>query len=198
MRRHLAATAALLALAACKVEPTPREFYTQRDPGRVEQQDAAGEIRVRVRNFAEALARGDRAEAVEALAPQPLAVVSGVDGNGGITRRGPQGLAQALDSVHLPAPATARAPDLEVQVGFREGMGWFSTHLEVIPLAAPTSQTVRMRASGVFARDRGAWRLQQLHLSLPSVPPPPADSAAADTASTDPARAGAAATDPAP
>ncbi|HEX8697139.1 MAG TPA: nuclear transport factor 2 family protein [Longimicrobium sp.] len=190
--RHLATAALLLALAACKVERTPPGFYKERDPGRVEQQDAAGEIRVRVRSFADGLGRGDRADAVDALYPLDLAQVVGVDGNARLTRLGPVGLRQALDSLSLPAPAVARTPDLAVQVGLREGMGWFSTHLELLPTGAPAREPLWLRASGVFTRDRGAWRLAQLHLSRAWQPPDTtsadttrADSAAADTAGKD-------------
>jgi hypothetical protein len=184
--RHLATAAMLLALAACKVERTPRGFYTQRDPGIVERQEAEGEIRDRVRNFAEDLGRGDRADAVEALVPVDLAQVIGVDGNGGLNRLGARGLMQALDSVALPAPAVARTPDLQVQVGLREGMGSFATHVELLPMGAGSSP-LRLRATGIFIRDRGAWRLSQIHLSHALLPP--ADTAAADTTAGDTAAA---------
>ncbi len=185
--RHIATVAMLLALAACKVERTPRDFYTQRDPGVVEQQEAQGEIRDRVRNFAEHLGRGDRVDAVEAVAPVDQAQVIGMDGNAGLSRLGPQGLMQALDSVALPAPAVARTPDLQVQVGLREGMASFTTHMEFIPMGSAATRPLRMRATGVFVRDRGAWRLSQIHLSHALVPPP-ADTAARDTAAADSAQ----------
>lgn len=178
--RHLAAAACVMALAACKVEPTPRGFYMERDPGVVEQQESAGEIRGRVRSFAESLGRGDRADAVEALAPVDLAQVIGEDVNSGLTRIGPMGLRSALDSMTLPAPAVARTPDLTVQVGLREGMGAFSTHIELLP--AGGQPPLRLRATGVFTRDRGEWRLAQMHLSRPWTPP---DTARADTADAD-------------
>lgn len=184
--RHLAAAACLLALSACKVERTPRDFYTERDPGVVEQQESAGEIRGRVRSFAESLGRGDRADAVEALAPVDLAQVIGADVNSNLTRIGPAGLRSALDSMALPGPSVARTPDLAVQVGLREGMGWFSTHVELLPASA--RPPVRLRLTGVFTRDRGEWRLAQMHLSRPWTPPAPADPADADTTAADSAR----------
>jgi hypothetical protein len=185
--RHLAVAAALLALAACKVERTPPEFYRERNPAVVEQQDAEGEIRVRVRNFAEGLGRGDRSDAVDALYPLDLAQVIGVDGNQNLTRIGPLGLRQALDSLQLPAPGVARTPDLQVRVGLREGLGSFTTHLELLPVGTPPREPLWLRASGVFTRDRGAWRLAQLHLSRPWQPPDTlsADTAGADTAAAD-------------
>lgn len=165
MRHTLLASAALLSLAACKVERTPREFYTQRDPAVVDQKEAAGEIRARVRSFAEELGRGDRAGAAEALLPQEGVLVIGVDAHDGVTRIGPAGLAQALDSVELPVPSVARTPDLQVQVGLRDGTGSFSTPIELMP--ASGGDPVALRASGVFAQQGGQWRLVQIHLSRP-------------------------------
>lgn len=185
--RHLAPAALLLALAACQVERTPPEFYRERNPGLVEQQDAEGEIRVRVRNFAEGLGRGDRGDAVDAVYPLDLAQVIGVDDNRHLTRIGPLGLRQALDTLQLPAPAVARTPDLQVRVSLREGLGSFSTHLELLPVGTPAREPLWLRASGVFTRDRGAWRLAQLHLSRAWQPPDTAstDTAGADTAAAD-------------
>jgi len=189
--RLIAAAALLLpALAACKVERTPREFYTQRNPARIDQQEAAGEIRDRVRNFAEDLGRGDRAGAVEALAPLDLALVIGVADQAGLTRLGRAGLAAELDTLQLPVPAVARTPDLAVQVGLTDGMGWFSTHLELLPVAGAAREPMRLRASGVFTRDRGEWRLSALHLSRGEPPPAAADSLAADSAEADAADGG--------
>lgn len=180
--RHLAAAALLLALAACEVERTPPEFYKERNPALVEQQDAEGEIRARVRSFADGLGRGDRGDAADALYPLDLAQVIGADGNRNLTRIGPLGLRQALDSLRLPSPAVARTPDLQVRVGLREGLGSFTTHLELLPVGTPAREPLWLRASGVFTRDRGAWRLAQLHLSRAWQPP---DTLAADTAGAD-------------
>ena len=188
--RHLAIATLLLALAACKVERTPREFYTQRNPARIDQQEAAGEIRARVRNFAEDLGRGDRAGAVEALAPLDLTLVMGVAEHRGMRRLGRAGVAAALDSLQLPVPAVARMPDLEVQVGLNDGMGWFSTHLELLPLTGESRAPQRLRASGVFSRDRGEWRLAALHLSRGEPDPAPPDSAASDSTEADSADGG--------
>lgn len=199
MRHTLLAFAALLSLAACKVERTPREFYTQRDPAVVDQKEAAGEIRARVRSFAEELGRGDRAGAVEALLPQEGVLVIGVDAHDGVARLGPAGLAQALDSVELPVPSVARTPDLQVQVGLRDGTGSFSTPIELMP--ASGGDPVSLRASGVFAQQGGQWRLTQIHLSRPWTRP---DTAAAERGDTthhprgDSARRATAAADSAP
>ena len=188
-------TAALLALtlAACgdapvRVERTPREFYTQRDPSLVERREGADEIRARVRNFAEGLARGDRPFAAAALGPNELTEVIGTDANGGVLRRGPEGLVIALALVPVPSPAVARTPDLEVDVSSRGLVGWFTTHLELLPVGGPLQDAVQMRATGVFQRDRGEWRLAQIHLSEPVAVPrrrPGADATSPDSAAPD-------------
>jgi SnoaL-like protein len=182
--RRILPAAALLALpllAACKVERTPSQFYTERDPAVVERRDAEDEI------------RGDREGAVSALLPQDLAHVIGVDANAGLVRIGPAGVAATVAEIDAVAPAVARTPDLRVQVELREGLGWFATHVELLPAGPPPREVVRLRASGVMERVRGSWRLVQLHLSEAQAPPPPApaDTSAADPAEVDPAEAGA-------
>lgn len=181
-----AAAALLVALAACdlvKVERTPRGFYTQRDPARIDQQEAASEIRARVRNFAEELGRGNRGRAITAINPTEDVLVIGSDASGGVARIGPRGLAEALDSIAVAAPTVARTPDLRVEVGLREQTGWFSTPIQFMtPGGAAPDQW--LRASGVFSQDRGDWKLVQIHLSRPYVAPDTtrADSARGDTA----------------
>jgi ketosteroid isomerase-like protein len=190
VHRRLLPLVPLLALSACKVEETPREFSTQRDPARVERQEGSDEIRTRVRSFAESLARGDQAGAAVALGATQLTEVVGVDANRGVQRIGPAGLAAALAEVHAPAPAFARTPDLRVDVSGRGLVGWFSTHLELLSPTGPLQAAQQLRVTGVFQRDRGEWRLAQIHLSRPEAPPPsPADSARADSARTDSAGA---------
>jgi ketosteroid isomerase-like protein len=192
VHRRLLPLVPLLALSACKVEETPREFYTQRDPASVERQEGSDEIRTRVRSFAESLARGDQAGAALALGATQLTEVVGVDANGGVQRMGPAGLAAALAEVDAPAPAFARTPDLRVDVSGRGLVGWFSTHLELLSPTGPLQAAQQLRVTGVFQRDRGEWRLAQIHLSRPEAPPPSpagADSARADGAVADSAGA---------
>jgi hypothetical protein len=172
-RPFTAAAAALLALAGCdfmKVERTPRTFYTQRDPARIDQQEAASEIRARVRNFAEEMGRGNRARAMTAINPTEDVLVIGSDASGGVARIGVRGLAEALDSVPVPAPAVARTPDLRVEVGLREQTGWFSTPIQFIG-AGSAAPDQWLRASGVFSQDRGDWKLVQIHISRAYVAP---------------------------
>jgi SnoaL-like domain len=85
----------------------------------------------------------------------------------------------ALALVRGPVPAVARTPDLRVEVSSEGLVGWFSTHVELLPTDQPLQNAVQMRASGVFRRDRGEWRLLQIQLSRPheTPPPEPADSA---------------------
>lgn len=177
-----AAAALLVALAGCdfvKVERTPRSFYTQRDPARIDQQSAASEIRARVRNFAEELGRGNRARAMTALNPTEDVLVIGSDASGGVARIGVRGLAEALDSVPVPAPAVARTPDLRVEVGLREQTGWFSTPIQFIG-AGSAAPDQWLRLSGVYSQDRGDWKLVQIHISRAYVAP---DTVRADSAS---------------
>lgn len=196
MHRAPAVAAALLALAACEIRPTPQEYLDPRDPAAVERREAEQELAARVGAFREALARGNRPDAVAALAPAAEAHVLGVDFNDGRPRFGPIGVAEALQDLRLPAGAVARTPDLRVESGTREGaLGWFATHLEVLPVvgAGVGGAPQWLRVSGVFIRREGEWRLLQLHLSEGELPAPARpDSAAADSA----AGAGPAATAP--
>ena len=180
---RLTLAAALLALAACEVNQTPPQVLNPRNPSEVEQRDAEQEIAARVGAFREALLRGDRGAAVEALAPVGTAHVMGPDGNDGRALLGTDGLRATLDSLALPTGAVARTPDMHVEADAQEGTGWFATHLELFPVAQG-GQVERLRMSGVFARQEGAWRLLQLHLSRPDAP---ADTTAADSAEASPA-----------
>lgn len=182
MHRSLVATAALLSLAACKVDRTPPEFYSHPDPAVVDRQEAADEIRTRVRVFAESVGRMETGEAVQALAPDSMATVVGVDDNGGMARLGAPGLSAAVAGLDITSPTIVRTPDL--RVGASQGMGWFSTHLQLLSTSAATAP-VLLRMSGVFVRERGEWRLAEAHISRPgtatpaSAPPP--SPAAADS-----------------
>lgn len=179
--QRIAAAAALLALAACQVAPTPQEYLDPRDPAIVERRESEQELAARVGAFREALARGNRAAAVQALVPAPDTHVMGVDFNDGRPRYGAEGIAEALADLRLPAGAVARTPDLRVEAETREGgLGWFATHLEVLPVVGAGGEPQSLRVSGVFVRREGEWRLLQLHLSEAERPAPTApDSATA-------------------
>lgn len=183
---RLTVAAALLALAACEVNQTPPHVLNPRNPSEVEQRDAEQEIAARVGAFREALLRGDRGAAVDALAPVGTAHVMGPDGNDGRALLGTDGLRATLDSLALPTGAVARTPDMHVEADAQEGTGWFATHLELFPVAQG-GRVERLRMSGVFARQEGAWRLLQLHLSRADAPPAAAGTTAADSAEASPA-----------
>jgi hypothetical protein len=180
-----ALAAALLALSACRVDRTPDEYLNPRNPAQVEQREAANEIAARVGAFREALARGNHADAAGALGPTAETHVMGIGFNDGRSGLGPQGLAAALQELELPRGAVARTPDLRVEADAREGLAWFATHVELLPVVGVGGAPQRLRVSGVFSRREGDWRLAQLHLSrgqMPPPPPPAPDSAAADSA----------------
>jgi hypothetical protein len=154
----------VLALAGCRIQRTPPEYLDQRDPGEVDRQEAANEIRARVGAFRQALTRGDRGTAAAALSPVGLSHVIGLDAHGGLPRYGPGGLAAALDELEIPSVSVARTPDLRVEVSLRQGVGWFATHVELFPVGGD-GEPQSFRMTGVMARDRGEWRLAQVHFS---------------------------------
>jgi hypothetical protein len=161
--RLLLIAAALLALAGCRVQRTPAEYLDQRDPAEVDRQEAADEIRARIGAFRQGLSRGDRATAAAALIPTGLTHVISLERHGGLPRYGPRGLAGALEEIELPGVSVARTPDLRVELSLRQGVGWFATHVELFPVGPGDPQVFRM--TGVMVRDRGEWRLAQVHLS---------------------------------
>jgi hypothetical protein len=155
--------AAVLSLSACEINRTPEELLQQRDPAEVDRQEAADEVRVRVGAFRQAIQRGDRSAAAAALQPSGLAHVIGLDAHGRLPRYGPLGLLAAIEELPVPEGAVARTPDLRVETSGREGVGWFATHVELLPLRGGEPAAFRM--TGVMARDRGEWRLTQVHFS---------------------------------
>lgn len=172
MHRAPALAAALLALAACRVDRTPDEYLNPRDPAQVERREAENEIAARVGAFSESLARGNQTDAVGALLPAPETHVMGTGANEGRPRFGPLGLSAALRDLELPRGAVGRTPDLRVEADAREGLAWFATHLEILPVVGAGGQPQRLRVSGVFSRREGEWRLVQIHVSRAEVPPP--------------------------
>ncbi|HET6762608.1 MAG TPA: nuclear transport factor 2 family protein [Longimicrobiaceae bacterium] len=186
MHRSHAALAALLLVAACKVDRTPRSFY-DRQPAAVDQDAAVNELRARVLAFANGLEKGNTRAAVSALSPSPDAVVFPLDGDDGHYTAGGEGINRALGELGVPAPMAARTPDLTVRANVKGNLGWFSTHLELLPMGAE-GQFQRVRASGAFVRDGGEWHLAQIHLSRAAPLPAAVDSAAADSLRRDSAR----------
>ncbi len=187
------ALSATMLLAACKIERTPRQFYSQRDPAAAERELFAAELTDRVAAMGPALDRGDAGGAVFALSPAPDAYVIGP--GGGTPALGPEGLAEVLRAVRDTAPAAVRLDGVRVSFGPRAQTAWVAAGVEVTPTgpgaagAAPDT----LRFTGVYQRVRGEWLLMQAHLSRRFTPPAPPEPSPADSA-----RPGAASPDSAP
>ncbi|HEV2148589.1 MAG TPA: nuclear transport factor 2 family protein [Longimicrobiaceae bacterium] len=162
------ALCATLLLAACKIEPTPRQFYAQRDPAPGERELLAAELTDRVSAVGPALDRGDAEAAVFALAPSPEVYTIGP--GGGSPSVGPDRLAATLGEVGDTVPGTVRVQEVRVLLGPRAQTAWFATGIEVRRAGAP-EEADTLHLSGVYQRARGEWRLVQAHLSRPFTPP---------------------------
>ena len=186
------ALCATMLLAACKIERTPRQFYSQRDPAAAERELFEAELTDRVAAMGPALDRGDTGGAVFALSPAPDAYVIGP--GGGEPALGPEGLTEVLRSVRDTVPATVRLDGVRVAFGPRAQTAWVAAGVEVTPTgpAAAGAAPDTLRFTGVYQRVRGEWLLMQAHLSRrftpPAAPAPsPADSAPPEAASPEPA-----------
>ncbi|HEX8272856.1 MAG TPA: nuclear transport factor 2 family protein [Longimicrobiaceae bacterium] len=189
------ALSATMLLAACKIERTPRQFYSQRDPAAAERELFAAELTDRVAAMGPALDRGDLGAAVFALSPAPDVYVIGP--GGGVPATGPDGLTRMLRSVRDSVPAAVRVDGVRVAFGPRAQTAWVAAGVEVVPAGdvAAGAGPDTLRFTGVYQRSRGEWLLMQAHLSrrfTPPAPPAPAPSPA------DSARPAAAARDSAP
>jgi hypothetical protein len=124
-------------------------------------------------------------------------LVIGPEEGNGVAQIGVGGLAAALDSAWIPTPAVARTPDLRVEVGLRESTGWFSAPIQFMTLTAGSTPQW-LRVSGVFAQQKGEWKLVEIHLSRPHAAPvaPRGDTVRGDSARGTPARHGATAPPP--
>lgn len=162
------AMSATMLLAACKIEPTPRQFYAQRDPAATERERFAAELTDRVAAVGPALDRGDPGGAVFALAPSPEVYTIGP--GGGSPAVGPAALAAMLGEVGDTVPVQIRVQEVRVVLGPRAQTGWFATGIEVTGGDAP-EEADTLRLTGVYQRARGEWRLVQAHLSRPLTPP---------------------------
>lgn len=185
----IALTATLL-LAACKIERTPRQFYSQRDPAAAERDLLTAELTDRVAAMGPALDRDDPGGAVFALAPAPDVYVIGPEG--GSPALGPGGLAEVLRAVRDTVPAAVRVGDVKVSLGPQAMAAWVAASVEVAPSGGTVEIPDTLRFTGVYQRVRGEWRLVQAHLSRPvrrpAAPlPGPADSLPPAAASAEPA-----------
>ena len=176
------ALSATMLLAGCKIEPTPRQFYSQRDPAAAERELFAAELTDRVAAMGPALDRGDVRGAVFALSPAPDAYVIGP--GGGNPAAGPEGLAEVLRAVRDTAPAVVRLDGVRVSFGSRAQTAWVATGVEVTPTgpAAAGEAPDTLRFTGVYQRVRGEWLLMQAHLSRRFTPPAPPGPSPADSA----------------
>lgn len=156
------ALSAVVLLAACKVDRTPRKFYSQRDPAEAERAAALEELRARVISVGAALDRGDADGASVALAPATDLYVVGSEG--GAPATGAQGMARMFRPIADSVQATVRVSDVRITLDPRAQVGWFAAGIEVVrPDSSATVDTVNF--TGVYLRSRGAWQLTQAHLS---------------------------------
>ncbi|HEX2094292.1 MAG TPA: nuclear transport factor 2 family protein [Longimicrobiaceae bacterium] len=171
------ALSATLLLTACKIEPTPRQFYSQRNPAATERQISIEELRDRVAAIGPALDRRDPRGAVFALAPAPDAYVIGP--GGGSPAVGPEGMAAALQAMMDTVPADFVVGDVRVTLEPRARTGWFTTAIRVQRRDSASWDTLHL--SGVYQRIRGEWLLVQAHLSRPFMAPGSQQSPAQDS-----------------
>lgn len=184
----IALTATLL-FSACKIERTPRQFYSQRDPAAAERDLFSAELTDRVVAMGPALDRDDPGGAVFALAPAPDVYVVGPES--GTPALGPEGLAEVLRAVRDTVPSNVRVGDVKVTLGPQSLAAWVAASVEVSPAGrTATAGPDSLRFTGVYQRVRGEWRLVQAHLSRPvrrpAAPlPSPADSSPPAAASAE-------------
>lgn len=161
------ALSAIVLLAGCKVERTPRQFYSQRDPAAAEREIALGELRARVSAVGPALDRGDAEGAAIALAPAPDVYVVGP--GGGTQGTGPEGMVRLFRPLVDSVQAAIRVRDVRITLDSRAQVGWFAAGIEVARSDSAPADTVSF--SGVYLRSRGVWQLAQAHLSGPPTRP---------------------------
>lgn len=190
VKRLLAfALSTTLALAACKIEQTPPEFFDQR--GTVSaRDDALDELHSRLALLAQALSRGDAPGALRTLTPAAGAFVIGVDSSP--ERAGAVAIAEALEQITALGAVELDVQDMQLAVGPRANVAWFAAYLTAPGVTPGEEGSAVLRVSGVYVRFEGIWQLAQAHLSFPSnagsanravpqatseLPPPPVPSA---------------------
>jgi len=143
-RLPTAAILLCLVLAACKVEPTPPEYYEGRYAAGPDLQTAQQEIRARVDSMATLLRAGEGRDALD------------------VFNRGP-------DARIAPGPLESEAPlvrtgSVTVAVSPSANTGWFGASFE------PDDGRGEVLVTGVVLRQEGDWKLVQLHASEISPP----------------------------
>lgn len=181
MHRFLGlALSATLLLSACKIEPTPRKFYSERPPAETELRQFEEELRDRVGALGQALDRGDLRDALLAMAPSADVAFVGPGQEAPV--RGVEAMTRELQGLVGEEPPTVRVREVRVTLGPRGQVAWFETGMEMERTGA---EAALLRMTGVYLRTRGNWQLVQAHLSRPFTPPAaPLDSVAPDSVST--------------
>lgn len=181
MRRFLGlALSAVLLSSACKVERTPAEYYSRREPAETERRMAEQEIRARVGALGEALERGDLGGGLLALAPASEIAVFGPEDSTLVA--GVDGTAEVLRELMGEAPPAVRVEEVRVAFAPQARAAWFAALLQVERADTTGAAEAPLRMSGVYLRTRGEWRLVQTHLSRAATPPlPPQDSLPPDS-----------------
>lgn len=178
----------LLLLSACKIEPTPDEYFDKSAAEEADLGDAAAEVRDRVLAMGQALSRRNPDEALAALAPgRDLYVVGPAvelhdQPTIGAGRTGVANLGAILAELGA-EEEPVRTREVSVRIGPRGSVAWFHALLDV----PSDSATPVARFTGVYLMNGGAWELVQAHLSTPTTIPaatspeaPVADSAAVE------------------
>ncbi|CAN5807941.1 hypothetical protein BH23GEM3_BH23GEM3_19860 [soil metagenome] len=189
MYRPLAAVVCLaLALPACRIQPTPREYIDRQIPVTDVRQQAEDALRDRIAALVQALRTGDDEAALAALAPAAGTFIIGPGEADRFT--GDQQIQALLNLISASGTADIELSDLEVGVSARATSGWFAAWLEVRP---SEGEPIALRFTGVYLNREGTWELAQAHLSTPSpvlltapVPYPPRDSPATGRGSLPP------------
>ncbi|MDQ3389652.1 MAG: nuclear transport factor 2 family protein [Gemmatimonadota bacterium] len=177
MRRFLAlALGAMLLATACKVERTPRRFYSGQTPAETEVRVREEQIRARVLALGESVARGDLNGALLALAAGPDALLVGPEESGWVTGAGgATGVVQSLIGL---SPPSVHVDEVRVEMEEGAELAWFSAMLTLERSEGDEPIDRPLRITGIYQRTRGDWALVQAHFSLPDLPPTqPSDSA---------------------
>ncbi len=164
------ALSTMLALAACKVERTPPEFFDQRSPAASDREAAIEELRARLALLAQALSRADADGALLTLTPAAGAFVisTGPDQE----RAGRRAISSALDQITAAGPVRMEVQDMQLSVGAHANVAWFAAYLTAPGIPPQEENTGVLRISGVYVRHEGTWQLAQAHLSFPTPSPP--------------------------
>jgi hypothetical protein len=161
--RSLLAVAGVLSVAACTVEPTPREFIDRQVPATEMHAQAEATLRDQILRLLEALQSGDPDAARAALTPAAEATIIGPGEGERLTNA-----AQVDALVDLAAATrigTLHMRDLQVTVARRGGVGWFAAMLD---FERQDGAAVPLRVTGLYVQREAVWELQQAHLSAPS------------------------------